>query len=130
MTPLHTASRFCRLVLLLCLSGCQTWRPVALAPAPLFGRKAAVRVNRVGQKPVVFAHPRVVGDSLVGRREGTSLPIAMALADVQRAEERRFSLARTMSLVLVGGVLAAVVAAGLADNSGYGLGCPSGQRTC
>lgn len=130
MTPLRAGFQFRRLVLLLCLPGCFTWKPIALASTPELGRWATIRVERADKKRDVVWRARVVGDSLRGRREGSRIRMAVALADVQRAEQRRFSVARTMSLVLVGAALAGVVAAGLASSSGYGLGCPSGQRAC
>jgi hypothetical protein len=132
MTPLRAAFRFRRLAVLLCLPACHTWTPVALAPAPALGKSASVRVERAGQKRAVyFARARVVGDSLLGRGDDASrLPIAVALADVRRAEQRHFSVKRTTGLVIAAGVVAGIIAAALADNSGYGLQpCAPGQRS-
>ena len=120
-----------RLAFLLCLPACHTWRPVALAPNTEFGRGAEVRVDRgrdsvavnrrgpivMMPRPVVFAAPRVVGDSLLGHRAGSRTPISAALTEVRRAEQRRFSGPRTALLVVgvvgVAGALAASVASGM-----------------
>jgi hypothetical protein len=129
-----------RLALLLFFPACHTWRPVALAPNTGFETAGRVRVERkapstdslvvsangsagMSHAPVVFHGVSVDGDSLFGFRSGSTQPIAIAVADVVRAEERRFSGWRTTLLgigVVVGGfvglvglVLASPGAAGL-----------------
>ena len=112
-----------RLAFLLLLTACQTWRPVALAPQTGYQRDGRVRVDRkvrgtdslvvstdgsagMSHAPVVFNQAWVDGDSLFGVRSGSNQPVAIAVADVRRAEERRFSGRRTTLLVvgvLVGG---------------------------
>ncbi len=103
-----------------------------IAPAPALGKNASVRVERAGQKRAVyFTRARVVGDSLLGRGDDAArLPAAMAVADVRRAEQRHFSVKRTTGLVIAAGVVAGIIAAALADNSGYGLKvCAPAERS-
>jgi len=113
-----------RLALLLFLPGCHTWRPVALAPNTHFGRSSKVRIERREQStnPAVGAdasagasYSRVAlsgawveGDTLFGWQTGRSTPQAIAVVDVRRAEERRFSGRRTTFLV-AGVVVGSVV---------------------
>lgn len=124
--------------LLLFIPACHTWRPVTLAPHTGF-QGGRVRVERKARStdslvvsadgmagrphaPVVFDPAWVDGDSLFGVRSGTPQPVAIAVADVQRAEERRFSGWRTGFLVggvVVGGFAALV---GLLLASGGFLG--------
>src|SRR5215204_5223794 len=134
-----------RLAVLLCLPACTTWRPVPLAPDTHFGRGAEVRVDRgrdsvlvnrrgplvMTPRPVVVATPRVVGDSLLGRRAGSQTPIAVALTEVRRAEQRRFSGPRTALLVVgVVGVVGALAAAAVSGMSNMNLDLrPAGSLT-
>ena len=130
--------RTCRLAVLLFLPACHTWRPVALAPNTDFGRYSKVRVERREQSmnPAVGAvddsagasYSRVAlygawvkGDTLIGWQTGRSTPHAIAVADVRRAEERRFSGWRTTLLVVAipVGVIVAFVAAVYATPGGY-----------
>ena len=104
MTTPRVAARFHRLALLLCLPACHSWRPVELAPARDFGPSARVRVERQDLSWVAVSGPRVVGDSLLGLRGRSSAHTAVALADVRRADQRRFSGRRTS--LLVGGIVA------------------------
>ena len=120
-TPRITARR---LVLLLLLPGCHTWRPVALAPNTGYQQDGKVRVERehttnsvvtTGQgstgastRSVVFHGAWVDGDTLFGWQSGRSKRHAVAIADVRRAEERRLSAGRT-TLLVVGVGLAMVV---------------------
>ena len=134
-----------RLALLLLLPACHTWRPVALAPNTEFGQGAEVRVDRgrdsvavnrrgpivMAPQPVVIAAPRVVGDSLLGHRAGSRTPISVALTEVRRAEQRRFSGPRTALLIAgvvgVAGALAASAASSM-NNMNYDLR-PAGSFT-
>jgi len=126
-----------RLALLLFLSACHTWRPVALAPSTGY-QGGRVRVERKARStdslvvsadgsaarsriPVVVFEPAWVdGDSLFGVRSGSAHPVAIAVADVRRAEERRFSGWRT-GLLVVGGVVG-----GFAALIGLILAAPAG----
>jgi hypothetical protein len=135
MTTARIAVR--RLALLLLLPGCHTWRPVALAPNTDFGRYAKMRVERREQStnPAVGAadgsagtsYSRVAlhaawvkGDTLFGWQPGRSTPVAIPVADVRRAEERRLSGWRTTLLVVAipVGVIVAFVAAVYATPGG------------
>ena len=110
--------RFCRIVFLLFLPACHTWRSVELAPDAAFGhnlrlegKDQSTRVvilpgggtSRQAPPKIVLSYARVVGDSLVGVRAGSSHRIAVALTDVRRAQQRRFNTTRT-TLLVVGAV--------------------------
>jgi hypothetical protein len=111
-----------RLALLLLLPACRSWQPVALAQNIGYqGSKVRVErrvpstdslvvsadgLARKSHAPVVFEPAWVDGDSLFGYRSGSAQPVAIAVTDVRRAEERRFSGWRTGLLfvgVVVGG---------------------------
>jgi len=129
-----------RLALLLLLPACHTWRPVELAPNKGFETDNPVRVETKapstdslvvsGNHSAGKSHGRVVfhgasvdGDSLFGVRSGSAQPVA--IADVRRAEERRFSARRTTTLavgvVTLGfiGVIALALASGAAAGLAY-----------
>ena len=128
-----------RLALLLFLPGCHTWRPVALAPNTHFGRSSKVRIERREQStnPAVGAdgsagasYSRVAlsgawveGDTLFGWQTGRSTPQAIAVVDVRRAEERRFSGRRTTLLIVAipVGIIAGLAAAISATPGGPGI---------
>ena len=122
-----------RLVFLLLLPACHTWRPVTMAPNTGF-QGGKVRVERKAptsdslvasagrpagrsHAPVVFKPAWVDGDSLYGYQTGSAQPVAIAVADVRRAEERRFSGMRTSFLVvgIAVGAFAGVVALALSS---------------
>jgi hypothetical protein len=116
-----------RLVFLLLLPGCHTWRPVEPAPNTGYRQDGEVRVERVhttnsvvtagdgstsgSSARVVFHGAWVDGDTLFGWQSGRSARHAVAIADVRRAEERRLSGGRTTLLVLgiTVGALAALI---------------------
>jgi hypothetical protein len=116
-TPGITARR---LVFLLMLPGCHTWRPVALAPNTGYEQNGKLRVERehttnsvitarqgstgAPSARVVFHGAWVDGDTLFGWQSDRSKRHAVAIADVRRAEERRFSGGRTTLLVVGVGV--------------------------
>jgi hypothetical protein len=121
-----------RLAFLLFLPACHAWQPVMVASNTGFQggkvrveRKAASSDSLLGSPgrsagrshaPVVFNPAWVDGDSLFGIRSGSAQPVAIAVADVRRAEERRFSGWRT-GLLVVGiavGAFASVVTVALA----------------
>jgi len=123
MTTPRIAAR--RLVFLLLLPGCYTWRPVVLAPNTNYQQHDQVRVERGEQRVnsvvtpgdgpggasssrLVFHGAWVGGDTLYGWKSDRSTPqSAVAVADVQRAEERRVSGWRTT--LLAGSVMFAVL---------------------
>ena len=131
MTTPRIAAR--RLALLVFLTACHTWRPVELAPNTGFETDNRVRVERkapstdslvVSAKrstskshaPLVFHGVSVVGDSLFGTRSGSAQPVA--IADVLRAEERRFSVWRTTSVAVGGAAVGFISLIALALSSG------------
>jgi len=106
-----------RLVFLLLLPGCHTWRPVELAPITGYKQDGRVRVERrehttnsvgtagdgstgVSSARAVFHGAWVDGDTLFGWQSDRSKRHAVAIADVRRAEERHISAGRTSLLVL------------------------------
>ena len=118
------------LAFLVFLPACHTWRPVELAPNTGFQTDNRVRVERKApstdslvvsangsasksRTPIVFNGVSVVGDSLVGVRPGSAEPVA--IADVRRAEERRFSAWNTSRLAVgvVGVALLTLIVIGL-----------------
>lgn len=133
MTMPRLAAR--RLVFLLLLPGCHTWRPVTLAPNTDYKHDGSVRVERRDQVAnsavaggdsafdswVIIHGARVDRDSLVGRLADGSTRHAVAVANVRKAEERHFSGGRTT--LLVAGIGAGIVGGLLALASGS-LGTP------
>ena len=127
-----------RLVFLLLLPGCHTWRAVELAPNTGYKQDGKVRVERrehttnsvvtagdgstgASSARVVFHGAWVDGDTLFGWQSGRSKRHAVAIADVRRAEERRVSAGRTTLLVLgvAVGVFAAFIGLVAATPGGY-----------
>src|SRR4029453_7040877 len=108
--------RLRRLVFLLLLPGCHTWRPVALAPNSSYQQDGKVRVEREhttnsvvtagdgstggSSARAVFHGAGVDGDTLFGWQSDRSKRHAVAIADVRRAEERHISAGRTTLRVL------------------------------
>jgi hypothetical protein len=129
--------RLRRLVFLLLLPGCHTWRPVALAPNSDYQQDGKVRVERehttnsvvtagdgstgVSSARAVFHGAWVDGDTLFGWQSDRSKRHAVAIADVRRAEERRVSAGRTTLLVLgvAVGAFAALIGLVAATPGGY-----------
>ena len=130
----------CRLAFLLFLPACHTWQPVKLAPNTAFQTDNSVRVERKAPSTdspvasangsagksrawVVFHGASVDGDSLLGVRSESAQRVA--IADVRRAEEHRFSGRQTTRLVVgvVGiallGLLVIGLAAGAAGAAAY-----------
>ncbi len=120
MSVPHISAR--RIALLMLLPACRSWQPVVLAQNIGYqGGKVRVEMKapstdaRVvssdgsalrSHAPVVLKPAWVDGDSLFGFRSGSTQPVAIAVADLRRAEERRFSGWRTGLLfvgVVVGG---------------------------
>ena len=129
--------RLRRLVFLLLLPGCHTWRPVALAPNSGYQQDGKVRVERehttnsvvtagdgstgVSSARAVFHGAWVDGDTLFGWQSDRSKRHAVAIADVRRAEERHISAGRTTLLVLgvAVGAFAALIGLVAATPGGY-----------
>ena len=129
--------RLRRLVFLLLLPGCHTWRPVALAPNSAYQQDGKVRVERehttnsvvtagdgstgVSSARAVFHGAWVDGDTLFGWQSDRSKRHAVAIADVRRAEERHISAGRTSLLVLgvAVGAFAALIGLVAATPGGY-----------
>ena len=125
-----------RIAFLLLLPACHSWRPVTMAPntgfqggkvrferkAPSSDSLVASAGGAVGRShaPVVFSPAWVDGDSLYGYRSRSTQPVAIAVADVRRAEERRFSVGRTSLLAfgVVAGSFVGVLALALAALGG------------
>ena len=105
----------CRLVCLLLLPGCHTWRPVTLAPntgsqhGEMRLEKREHNANSVvtagdgspreSYSRVHFHGAWVDGDTLFGW-QSRSTRQAVSVADIRRAEERHISAGRTTLLVL------------------------------
>jgi hypothetical protein len=100
-----------RVVLVLMLNGCHTWRRVELTPTRAFPENERVRVVRSNGSKTVLIAPRVVDDSLVSHRPNTGARTAIPIADIRRAETRHLSTGRTVLLV-VGIAVAVYLAVG------------------
>ena len=129
--------RLRRLVFLLLLPGCHTWRPVALAPNSGYQQDGKVRVERehstnsvvtagdgstgVSSARAVFHGAWVDCDTLFWWQSDRSKRHAVAIADVRRAEERHISAGRTTLLVLgvAVGAFAALIGLVAATPGGY-----------
>ena len=116
--PRHPAVRIARLsvlAILFTLPACYSWRPVNLAPPADLGRHASVRVERSDGSRIVFARPRIAGDSIVGRTGQLRTPISLPLTGVTRVWESRFSPQKTAVLVGFMGLGAALIYQGMSD---------------
>ena len=84
----------------LALAACSTWRPFAegLDPTRPTRLPYALRVTRVGGSRTTLLAPFIRGDSLHGRflRDTLSIP----LTEIQGLEQDRFSVGRSVALVL------------------------------
>ena len=137
-----------RLALRLFLPACYTWRPVTLAPNTGYDRDGRVRVESSAhrtdsliassdsagksKKRVVLDRAWVQGDSLYGfqyasglgvqygRWTGSKQHMAIPVADVQRAEERRISGWRTtLGVVALLGIVVVAYAAMVGAAASY-----------
>jgi len=89
---------------LLALPACTSWRSTS-ADAVSANEPSRVRVTTTEGSRYTLYNATVRGDSLYGRTEvGTD--VAVAVADLDRAETRRFSAVKTAGAA-VGGVIAA-----------------------
>lgn len=116
--PRHPAVRIVRLsvlAILFTVPACYSWRPVNLAAPADLGRHASVRVERSDGSHIVFAHPRIAGDSIIGRVGPLRTPISLPLTGVTSVWESRFSAQRTAVLVGFMGLGAALIYQGMSD---------------
>jgi hypothetical protein len=92
------------LIGVLVLPSCSGWHPTRVAPeiAPVIDASRPVRATPQNGRPVVLWHPRVVGDSLIGEVGHPPLRTAIALRDLRRLDEFRYSRVRTGVAVVTG----------------------------
>lgn len=78
-------------VLLMGVTGCVSWQRVPRAQDGALALSTAgpVRLTLTDGTVVVLERPRIQGDSLVGERSGSHARVAVALRDLERAEDRR-----------------------------------------
>ena len=95
------------LVLLLTLPACTSWRAASTDAVPT-AESNRVRVTTTAGSRYVLTEGSVRGDSLYGRTDAGA-EVAIALADLERAETRRFSVVRTAGAVAGGVALAGVL---------------------
>ena len=83
-------------------TACSTWsrRDVAPGAPVVVSDRRAVRVTRADGSVLVMTHSVIVNDSLVGVAGEPPRRVAVAVRDVERLDERRFSPARTAGLAL------------------------------
>jgi hypothetical protein len=81
-------------LLVLTVSACHTWVPTQLGSSQQFvnGR---TRVHHQDGHATILMGPRVEGDSVIGRADGSSARVALARQDVERIEVQRVSRGRT-----------------------------------
>lgn len=89
---------------LLLLPGCLGWHPTHLGPenAPVVDLTSPVRATRNTGSSVVLWRPRIVGDSLIGQVGNPPLRTALALHELRRVEDLRYSRVRTGVAVVMG----------------------------
>ena len=118
--------RLGQLGLALWVNACSSWRPIDLAPNREFGTLQQVRIQR-GDDRVTVTQARMVGDTLVGQVSQSKPPVAVPLAEIQRAETLKLDKGRTAVAVgVVVGLLAIVATA--AGNKAAGDAAASGLK--
>ena len=95
LTLNRSAVRFSGAALLvLTVGACHTWVPTQLGPSQQFLNGRTRVYDQDGHAPIVMG-PRVEGDSVIGRAEGSSARVALARQDVERIEVQRVNRGRT-----------------------------------
>ena len=121
-TPL--ARRVMAALLLVLLTACHSWQPTTVSPQGWTPeeRPSSVRVTRMDGETVTVGDPTVRNDSIVG---ATGLGVGVASRDVRLLEVRRFSVGKTVGLVLgIPVVVAAVLVVVLIIECERGGSCP------
>jgi len=122
-----TSNRLRRLAplgLALWVNACSSWHPIDLAPTREFGTFQQVRIQR-GDDRVTVTQARMVGDTLVGKVSQSVEPLAVPIAEIQRAETLKIDKGRTaVAMGVVLGLLAvlAAVAGNKAASNAAGSG--------
>ena len=95
-TPL--ARRFIAALLLVLLTACYSWRPTTVTPQQLISEElpSFVRVTLSSGETIFFENPSVRNDSIVG----TGSSVRVASRDIRLLEVRRFSVGKTIGLVV------------------------------
>jgi uncharacterized small protein (DUF1192 family) len=93
--------------------GCTTYSVQGLAPRIVIEQDepARVRATLAGGQVVTVENPSIVGDSLIGERDGAR--VALALEEVERVEvprDNRLWLLLVAGLFLLGGFFAGISA--------------------
>lgn len=96
-------------------AGCYSWRPAEVEPRTLIESEhpTEVRVTTQGATPYVLRGPRIIADTLLGRRGKDS--VAVAWRDVTRIDVRQPQPLKTVGLILgvvvigLGGLLAIAI---------------------
>lgn len=78
-------------------TGCQAWHVVPLSPVPSPAPRT-IRVVRLSGERVDLRDARITSDSVHGRVGGT--PVSVPRNDVARVEAPKFSLGRTLGLLV------------------------------
>ena len=105
-TPL--ARRVIAALLLVLLTACHSWRPTTVSPQGWTPEEqpSSVRATLTNGETVTIENPTVRNDSIVGV---TDASVGVASRDVRSLEVRRFSVTKTVGLVLgISAVLAAI----------------------
>ncbi len=126
-----------RAFLTVALVCCTSWgRPAPADRALLDKGPSRVRVTLADGRQFEVEHPRVRGDTLFGDSLAlrgidrmVSFPVAIPFAGVRSLSTRRFSVARTMVLVMAVPMVAGIIAVLTSDNAGHSYG-GGGGYTC
>jgi hypothetical protein len=116
-------ARLSLLAALAASAGCSTLQPVG-DPARFISeaRPQVVYATHTSGAVVAVARPRVSGDTLLGTREGLSLPVALPLSQVERVEAVQRDKKRTTLMIV--GVTAVTATLGiLVAQAGAGEAC-------
>ena len=123
--PRRRRSRWSRvgsLLFVVWVNACSAWKPLQLEPARTFRPGERVRVQRSDERYTELVQVRVVADTLIGNRIGSSTLIVVPFSDIRGIETLHLSKGRTAVVLLALVGVAAAVAVGLAGPGGYSLG--------
>ena len=110
-------------LLMVLLTGCQTWRPTAYSPQTLIPveQPSSVRVTLMNGETITVRDPWMRNDSILGNSDAG--PVTVAARDVRSLEVQRSSSGKSIGVGLlvagVGAVIGAVIV-GNAVSSSFG----------
>lgn len=112
--------RFVAALLLVLLTGCQTWQPTTLGARAVLSEEdpTAMRVRRSDGEIVTIKSPVIRNDSIVSAAEGVIEVVGVPMIEINSLEYRRFDGRKT--LLFAAGVVALALgwASAVGGNSG------------